>query len=295
MRKNNLQATGLSLSQAQSYSNQINQIANDLQEKVDGVNNFSQTVLVKDTKVVNIQPLPIPIDVIEILEKICSYRATQAFLMENIKAKDAELNAARRESYVHPRKFDFDLELNPLVSDEWGWEQLTAKELNEFTEFQAKAAHLGQYIHLGGTLSRLRRDLPKIKGVEWMEVRKDEKTPMLSEIHHTSEQLLEIHNKIALLHTQAEQRVNYFKAKVKNSVTSENANIQKENNVKQMEYNTLATEFNKERGVEETKFEVERLGKIKTIAAKRILVDDRFQKIINLVKGNTEAEAEAEA
>jgi hypothetical protein len=48
-----------------------------------------------------------------------------------------------------------------------------------------------------------------------MNIKDGEKTPVEIKIHHNSEDLLKIHEELAALHRQYEQRVNYFKAKVK--------------------------------------------------------------------------------
>jgi hypothetical protein len=85
----------------------------------------------------------------------------------------------------------------------------------------------------------LRAELPTIKTLEFMEIEVGKKTPMKVSIHHTSEQLLEIHEQLAALHRGYEQKVNYFKAKVKNSVTTENARIAKERADIQSEVNEI--------------------------------------------------------
>jgi hypothetical protein len=85
----------------------------------------------------------------------------------------------------------------------------------------------------------LRAELPTIKTLEFMEIEVGKKTPMKVSVHHTSEQLLAIHEQLAALHRGYEQKVNYFKAKVKNSVTSENARIAKERADIQSEVNEI--------------------------------------------------------
>ncbi len=51
--------------------------------------------------------------------------------------------------------------------------------------------------------------------LEFMEIETGKKTPLKVTIHHTPEQLLEIHEELAALHRGYEQKVNYFKSKVK--------------------------------------------------------------------------------
>jgi len=102
------------------------------------------------------------------------------------------------------------------------------------------------------------------------------------------------------LHRQHEQRVNYFKSKVKNLVTNENARIanlnadiqneaSKKNNNAQAEYQNLVAHYKTlyVEATEKTKnihaeFEKERQAKIKEIAAMRISVDARFQPVVDI-------------
>jgi hypothetical protein len=88
-------------------------------------------------------------------------------------------------------------------------------------------------------LDELRSELPTIKTLEWIEVESGKKTPLKVSVHHTSEELGVLHEKLAATHRNHEQRVNYFKAKVKNLVTSENARIAKENAVKEASVNEI--------------------------------------------------------
>ena len=51
-----------------------------------------------------------------------------------------------------------------------------------------------------------------------MEIEVGKKTPMKVEVHHTSAQLLAIHEELANSHREYEQKVNYFKSKVKTEI-----------------------------------------------------------------------------
>jgi hypothetical protein len=155
-------------------------------------------------------------------------------------------------------------------------------------EAEAYASHIGQFIHKRGTLDRLRTELPNIKTLEFMEIESGKKTPLKVTIHHTSEQLLEIHEELAALHRGYEQRVNYFKAKVKNAVTSENAKIQREraniqsrvnteNERLRREYADAFTKFNDERTKARQEFEAKRQERIQEAANLKINVAERFQ------------------
>ena len=246
MKKNSLSPKGLSLSQAQSISNLCNQRAQDINAKLHGINNAEKTVTLQGIKYIETAGKKIPTNVVELITNKALLHSTQAFLMENIKAKETLLKDLQRKEFVTTLVFPDYPELSrpvfkSLVSEDWGWEQLSISEYNEYLECEAYASHIGQFIHKSGVLDNLRRTLPTVKNLEWIEVKKDEKTPLVVNVHHTSEQLLVIHEELATLHRQYEQRVNYFKAKVKNLVTEENARIARENG----DLQAVANNFNK--------------------------------------------------
>jgi len=300
MKQNSLQSTGLSLSQAQSISNLCNQRAKEIDNKLSGVNNYSKTVKNGGETLTLVTAKPMPSDVVALLKEKASLHATQAFLMENIKAKDLLIKKAKSESVdltalvtVPERPVLVKPIVLPEVTEEWGWEQLSVTEVCKYLEAEAFAAHIGGFIHQGNTLDNLRRELPNINPIEWMVIKEGEKTPVKVITHHTSEKLLALHEDLAKLHREYEQDVNYYKAKVKNLTTIENARIAKENadaqhdaqkanNEVNATYQKALSAFGEETRTVQSDFEKERQEKIKNIASLRINVDERFQPVVDL-------------
>lgn len=304
MKKNSLVPNnGLSLSQAQSISNMCYQRALEIQNGLNKINNASKSVTVviggsvetHETVVPNVMPK----NVVELLIEKSKLHACQAFLMENIKAKDSLLKEVKSE---HPEYDDLIFVEKPTnikavqipeVTEVFGWEQLSAKEMNEYHEAVAYASHIGQFIHEGSILDGLRKELPKIPAMEWMVIKDGEKTPVKINVHHTSEELHKIHEELAKLHREHEQRVNYFKAKVKNLTTKENARIaklnsdaqndaEKQNNDLMASYETKVKEYNEKIRSIQAEFETKRQERISEIASMRINVDSRFQETIDV-------------
>jgi hypothetical protein len=299
MKRNSLASKGLSMSQAQSISNLCNQRSKDITAALADINNASKTIKIGKEDYVHTAGKPMPSNVVELLASKARLHATQAFLMENIKAKDSIINEIKYES------FDFEAEnpsptrepqimpeIVPQVGEDWGWEQLSESEYNEFIEAEAYASHIGQFIHKGGALDRLRTELPKIQTLEFMELEIGKKSPMKVTVHHKPEGLLKTHEELAALHRGYEQRVNYFKSKVKNSVTKENARISKLNAEAQAEANeknSLAMgEYTKKREEwlalykkESHDFEAARQARIEEAINLRIQVDERFQPVVD--------------
>ena len=291
---------GLSLSQAQSISNLCNQRAREIENQFKSVSNYSKSIELNGQTRMLKKSEKLPENTVELLQEKAKLYACQAFLMENIKAKDLLLEEAKtdvadtshiaipvREKPISP----IDGSLG-YVTEAWGWSQLTAKEVNEFYEAEAYAAHIGQFIHDGSLLDGLRKSLPDIPTIEWIVINDGVKTPVDILVHHESEELMKLHEKLAALHRKYEQRVNYFKAKVKNLVTAENASIASHNNELANEVakkNALAqAEFDKKYAAAQdevskirSEFEKERQKRISEIAAMRIDVDPRFQDVVD--------------
>jgi len=295
----NLANKGLSMSQAQSISNLCNQNAQEIQRELDSYNNCSKSITVAG-QVYDLQEgMPIPGDILEKLKNKGDLHACQAFLMEAIKGKESEIDRIRKSfpdlsHLVKPEQIlidDYEIQYN--VEEAWGWSQLSDSEYSEYLQAESMASHLGQFIHKTGKLTQLRKELPNTPSIEWFEVEAGKKTPVKVTKHHLSPVLMGIHEDIAEQHRVYEQRVNYYKAKVKNLVSDENARIQRVNADKAAEFLKLEKEvhekyqlamdaYNGEVLRLTMEFNSQRELDIKSDAALRISVDSRFQHVIDL-------------
>lgn len=295
--KNSLASKGLSMSQAQSISNLCNQRSKDITAQLADINNVSKELVIGSETYTEVKGNPIPVNVVELLTAKARLSATQAFLMENIKAKDELITKIKSERFNYeveaPKHPQIVSETLPNeVDEDFGWDTLTTAEYNEFIEAEAYASHIGQFIHKGGKLDRLRAELPTIKTLEFMEIEVGKKTPLKISIHHTAAQLLTIHEELAALHRGYEQKVNYFKSKIKNATTSENAKIQKARGDIQARVNQqnleLANEYKlaydkwlADQRKAQHEFEVERLVRIQEAVNLKIEVAERFQSVVD--------------
>lgn len=295
--KNSLASKGLSMSQAASISNLCNQRSKDITAQLADINNVSKELVIGSETYVETNGNPIPTNVVELLTAKARLSATQAFLMENIKAKDELINKIKREGFQYSveapiRPTTISETLPNEVDEDFGWDTLTTAEYNEFIEAEAYASHIGQFIHKGGKLDRLRAELPTIKTLEFMEIEVGKKTPMKVVIHHTPAQLLTIHEELAALHRGYEQKVNYFKSKIKNAVTSTNAAVQKARGDIQARVNQqnleLANEYKlaydkwlADQRKAQHEFEEVRQGRIQEAVNLKIEVAERFQPVVD--------------
>jgi hypothetical protein len=299
MKNNSLSTKGLSLSQAQSISNLCNQACRDINAKLESFNNASKELTLDGHLYVETQGHPITEDLEKMLEEKSMLHATQAFLMENIRAKDQLIKQTKNKKFefaikapeypeLEELEYDYDYE----VDEDWGWAHLTPSEYAEYLEAEAYASHFGQFIHKDGKLDKLRAELPTIKTLEWIEVETGKKTPLNVTVHHTIDQLGNLHEQLAGIHRTHEQKVNYYKAKVKNIVTAENARIAREradrqsavnerNDKLMTEYQNLRNEWAASKRKAEMEFEEGRQKEIARISALRIEVDPRFQATVD--------------
>lgn len=287
------------MSQAQSISNLCNQRAQEMQRELDSYNVSSKSIKIAGETFELEAPYAMPSTVLELLKEKSKLHATQGFLMEAIKEKSdiiQQLESSRFDdsNLVEPERPEYpDLHIANSVGENWGWSQLTASEYNEYLMAEAYASHLGQFIHKGGKLTQMRKQLADLPAIEWMNVKDGEKTPVKIQKHHTAQQLLATHEQIANEHRTYEQRVNYYKAKVKNLVSDENARIQKENADRAKAYELEEQRINEEYRAamntyrsqfiaENSSFNADREKAIKDAAALRISVDPRFQAVIDM-------------
>ena len=307
MKKNSLtQNKGLSLSQAQSISNLCNQRASEISAVLAGVNNYKKEVDVVINGSVKTHTIVVgkklPENVVNLIKEKASLHACQGFLMENIKAKDALLDNLKRATadisgvVIPERPKTISPLINQLseVGEEYGESLLSVSDVNEFIEVEAYASHIGQFIHEGKPLDKLRKELGSgIAPIEWMTIQEGVKSPITVTTHHTSQQLLVVHEELAKLHREYEQRVNYFKAMVKNLTTARNADIAKhnadvqndcakQNNEAQAEYETAYKLAGEQIRSIQAEFEKERQSLIKEVAGMRIAVSEKFQPVINM-------------
>lgn len=285
------------MSQAQSVSNLCFQRASEITNKLEGINNASKKFNHNGKDYNWVEGKPLPTDVKDLVLERALLHATQGFLMTHIKLKDRILSDLRSKRFTSenlpPEKPEMVYpELLPSVGEDWGWEQLSADESCELLEQEALAAHIGQFIHKGSVLAKLRAELPGIPVIEFIEMKEGEKTPVEVTPHHTPEQLHTLHEELASLHRKYESRVNYFKAKMKNLITLENARIAQENGVRQAEAKKVnderMAEYQKQTSlwaeaikVESHAFEKQRQEDIAATAALRIQVDHRFKKLVD--------------
>lgn len=294
-----LDKKGLTMSAAQHMSNLCNQLSLELINGILSVNNYSETVVVDGVeysmqKGITINTIPIT----DQLKKASDLVSLQAYLMEAMKLKESRLSEVQNmifdESIIEkPELIEMlDYPQRKQVDFTYGWNQLSLAEKAEYLKLEATASIYGKSIHKDGHVTKLRNELSQLKEVNWMEIETGKKTPVIKKIHHNSADLLKLHTEINELYRQAESRLNYYKAKIKNLVTLENARLEGEyankiveinqqNEVKQQENAERIANYHNEVKRQTALFNQEKQNLIKEISELRIIIPEIFQSIVD--------------
>lgn len=247
---------GLSSTDASSISNLCNQRSRDITSELNSKNNYSSTFRYEGETYVDTEANAIDSDkVVEMLTKKGRLHALQAIIMEGIKLKQTLMEDISNEVFVYdviepeyPKLVSAETE-SP-VEESWGWSRLTSTEIQEYLYNESMASHIGQFIHRGGKLDTLRKELENFKPLDFITIKDGVKTPVKKIKHHTSEELLKLHEELSAKHREFEKKVNYYKAKVKNLVSEENIRINEENKkaiaIAEEENSKIRNEYNNE-------------------------------------------------
>lgn len=299
-----ISTSGLSMSKAQSISNICNQRAKYIDSLLTNVNNVSKHFKQSDGEIYMKQiGKPLPVNVLELLNDKSSYHALQAYLMEAVKYKDNLLEIEKYNSFKTELIFPLTPNYIPTTSikevdEKWGWEQLSEKEYCEYLEAETYASHIGQYFHRGGVLDNLRKNYNSDLELSFIELKKDEKIPITSTPNHTEKYLIDLHENLANVHREFEQKVNYYKSKVKNLVSNKNIEISKINsdiltkaevaNKKlRQEYNELVNDYNTKLSIESLDFNKNKEIELKRISSLKIKIPTNLQPTVDkLLKDN---------
>ena len=292
-----LAKNGLSMTDAQSISNAVNQACVEVENTINNFNVVSKTIKI-DGESFDIQEANPIADIYDLLKTKSKLHGVQAWLMEALTSKKELMDAIREErfdlgSFTMPtREVIEEPNCLPLVGEEFGKSQLSSAELAEFLEQEAIASHYGKVIHKRGKLTSLRSQLAKHNALEWEVIEDGKRTPVRCKPHHNSQELLDIHNRLSDIWTRANKRVNYFNSKIKSLTNDESVRITNLNAKLKNDYASLLNTVNSNYQIEisnynakvdtaRSEFESQQLLKLKDAAALKIVVDPRFKDIID--------------
>lgn len=280
------------MSEAQSLSNLCFQKASEIDKRLSKIGLYNEVITHEGDKKIIYKTDPMPSNIKQLILKKASYHALQAFLMDAMKNKDRMLELLRLSEYEHsekrpPSAVVPDKPILELVDEAEMFNQLDSEKYNDFLEKEAIAAHVGKFIHKNSILDHLRSKAYDIVNVRWIEVKKEEKTLVEIEPHYNPEDYEDIHVMFAKIHRDAESKVNYYKAMIKNMVAEENdkrrseyaiemQKFHKEWNERMEKANSELKAYTEKLAKAQNKFEQEKLKKINELSQLKIVLDPRF-------------------
>jgi hypothetical protein len=292
-----LDEKGLTSVHSGAISNLCNQQAREIDAIIASINNHSEKLTHKGSDYNLVDAYFMPVNIIELIIRKGELHSLQAFLMEGVKAKDAMLSSLKRAPFEYEDKAPDYPEMDKLIEGKEFTEQdvldtFSKEQIGEYLYNESIAAHIGRFIHDGGKLSQLRKELPLIPPTKWHSIIKDEQTPVRVTKHHSASQLSALHEELAGLHRNAEKRVNYYKALILNNVAEMNAaeanrvallnsEIQKRNQNKNATHVTNWDNWSTFRQMAQNKFENEREQQIKKTAQLRIMIPAELQPMVD--------------
>lgn len=241
----------LSMSDAQAISNLCNQRSEAIKREVNNYNVCSKVVRMNTmtgasgNEVDFVKQLPVILirdRVKTLMVELGEYAGLQGFLMEHIKLKDAWLEEINKQLLTSPKDTQ---EILDLVAEQ---QLLTNKRANlngkvklkhvDSAEFvdqenrtnvmlyllnEAKASKIGEFIHKGGKLDTMRKNLANLPGYEYEELPDGRSALVTITPNYLNGELDKLHEELADLHRVDERRVNGFKAKKKTFETERTA------------------------------------------------------------------------
>lgn len=173
--------------------------------------------------------------------------------------------------------------------------EFSIAERAEYLTVEAKAAHLGKKIHPKGVIFKLKADLQKGKLTTYKELPSGHgSATYLIEYDplYNKEDVEGIYFRLQDTHRAHESRLNYFKARIKNGVTEQNAKLNQEYadavrkesaeyDILSNAWNTKFRAFNQEQYAYKVELEKLRLEVIKYISQLKVIVPSDLKHILD--------------
>lgn len=202
-----------------------------------------------------------------------------AWLRSAVKYKEKITKDCETQIFVFDEQEPSRPKLLTAVDESWAIEQLTIKELADYLAAEATAAHIGKMIHPDGLISIWRKSIRGFAQLRW-----DREFPVLVSSDTNPEDVDSLFFGLQKLHRDAEQHLNYYRAKIQNSLNDENERIHGENAKLSSEYAVLATDYNNRRKTAEQEFLAAKQAERKRISQLRIVIPHELEPVVQFIE-----------
>ena len=224
---------------------------------------------------------------VENLEEKCleegNLYALSAWLREAIKAKEALLKQIENDNFDISllNEVNYGKATSLLTEDEVKY-SLPINELAEYLAYEAKAAHIGKKVHPNGIFEQWFNMIKNTPKVQINEINKD----YIVEFDQVVDEkdLYQVYFTLQKEYREAEQKVNYYKAKIKNLLNERNQEINQKNRALQDKLSQDLEIQNSKNLALQAEINNLRGQKLKEVSELKIIIPNELQKTLDYVQ-----------
>lgn len=224
---------------------------------------------------------------VENLEEKCleegNLYALSAWLREAIKSKEALLKQVENDNFDISllNEVNYGKATSLLTEDEVKY-SLPINELAEYLAYEAKAAHIGKKVHPNGIFEQWFNMIKNTPKVQINEINKD----YIVEFDQVVDEkdLYQTYFTLQKEYREAEQKVNYYKAKVKNLLNERNQEINQKNRALQDKLSQDLEIQNSKNLALQAEINNLRGQKLKEVSELKIIIPNELQKTLDYVQ-----------
>lgn len=224
---------------------------------------------------------------VENLEEKCleegNLYALSAWLREAIKAKEALLKQVENDNFdiFLLNEVNYGKSTSLLTEDEVKY-SLPINELAEYLAYEAKAAHIGKKVHPNGIFEQWFNMIKNTPKVQINEINKD----YIVEFDQVVDEkdLYQTYFTLQKEYREAEQKVNYYKTKVKNLLNEKNQEINQKNKALQDKFSQDLEIQNSKNLALQAEINNLRGQKLKEVSELKIIIPNELQKTLDYVQ-----------
>lgn len=224
---------------------------------------------------------------VENLEEKCleegNLYALSAWLREAIKAKEALLKQVENDNFdiFLLNEVNYGKSTSLLTEDEVKY-SLPINELAEYLAYEAKAAHIGKKVHPNGIFEQWFNMIKNTPKVQINEINKD----YIVEFDQVVDEkdLYQVYFTLQKEYREAEQKVNYYKTKVKNLLNEKNQEINQKNKALQDKFSQDLEIQNSKNLALQAEINNLRGQKLKEVSELKIIIPNELQKTLDYVQ-----------
>lgn len=224
---------------------------------------------------------------VENLEEKCleegNLYALSAWLREAIKAKEALLKQVENDNFDISllNEVNYGKATSLLTEDEVKY-SLPINELAEYLAYEAKAAHIGKKVHPNGIFEQWFNMIKNTPKVQINEINKD----YIVEFDQVVDEkdLYQTYFILQKEYREAEQKVNYYKTKVKNLLNEKNQEINQKNKALQDKFSQDLEIQNSKNLALQAEINNLRGQKLKDVSELKIIIPNELQKTLDYVQ-----------